>query len=77
VTQLEEFMMADDLTRREFVKLGVTGAAALAVGPGRVGDERGGRLVAGLPPGGTQHDEGERSQDRQHDHDGPAPADDV
>jgi aryl-alcohol dehydrogenase-like predicted oxidoreductase len=26
--------MADDLTRREFVKLGVTGAAALAVGPG-------------------------------------------
>ena len=26
--------MPDDLTRREFVKLGVTGAAALAVGPG-------------------------------------------
>lgn len=25
--------MADDLTRREFVKMGVTGAAALAVGP--------------------------------------------
>jgi len=25
--------MADDLTRREFVKIGVTGAAALAVGP--------------------------------------------
>jgi hypothetical protein len=30
---LEEFTMAEDLTRREFVKLGVTGAAALAVGP--------------------------------------------
>jgi len=26
--------MPDDLTRREFVKLGVTGAAALAMGPG-------------------------------------------
>jgi aryl-alcohol dehydrogenase-like predicted oxidoreductase len=26
--------MSDDLTRREFVKLGVTGAAALAMGPG-------------------------------------------
>jgi hypothetical protein len=34
VTPLEERTMADDLTRREFVKLGVTGAAALAVGPG-------------------------------------------
>jgi uncharacterized protein len=34
VTPLEEVSMADDLTRREFVKLGVTGAAALAVGPG-------------------------------------------
>jgi hypothetical protein len=33
--------MADDLTRREFVKLGVTGAAALAVGPG---------LAAAAPP---------------------------
>ena len=31
VASLEDSRMADDLTRREFVKLGVTGAAALAV----------------------------------------------